>query len=156
MLVIFIKVKFILGIVLECDFEMRENRYACIAQNLETSENNRTITDVKGPHLGAKTHEDVVSLHIEGGKGQFLPLNISGTFKNLECLHVSKPDVVVTYTDLKDLEKLKNFVLSNKINSDFYQTIVLFLKEHSLMIIVLLTLDLLGLLVLNIYQIRHS
>lgn len=106
------------GIVLECNFVYHQttwgSRYACLANNLETTAENRTITEVKGVHLEGKTLDDVQNFFVIHGKCPLLPLNVGAFFKNLEIFYVMKSEVkTLTNEDLKGLDKLKVFDVSH-------------------------------------------
>lgn len=105
------------GIVLECDFVYHQSywgqHYACIAKNLETTVENRTITEVKGEHVEGKTNDDVRKFLVEHGKCPILPLNVGNFFKSLEVYYVMKSAVkTLTNEDLKGLDKLRIFDVS--------------------------------------------
>lgn len=106
------------GIVLQCDFMNRHSywgiNYACIAKNLETTLENRTITEVKGNHIKGKTNDDVQKILIHNQNCPVLPINIGKFFKNLETFYVMESQVkILTNDDLKGLDKLRIFDVSH-------------------------------------------
>lgn len=106
------------GLVLDCHFMIVRNAwgeyYACNAQNLQTSKNDRTVTDVKGIHIEGKTNDDVKEFYVRKGNCPFLPHNLGEFFKNLEVFYVEKSGVkLLTRQDLSGLNKLKVFDVSN-------------------------------------------
>lgn len=113
-----IGVKLSSGIVLECDFVFKASywgfNYACHAKNLQTTVQNRNITEVKGNHLEGHTNDDVKKFFVKGGKCPMLPLNVGHFFKNLEIFYVTDSGVkTLTNDDLNGLDKLKVFDVSH-------------------------------------------
>lgn len=103
---------------MECKFDYQptfwhKNEYTCIAQLLETSETNRTITEIRGTHQNGKTNDNVESLFVVDAKCPYLPLNVGKFFKNLKTMIVMKSQVKnLTNEDLKSFNKLEVFDIS--------------------------------------------
>lgn len=99
-------------------------KYACVAHNLTTSYENRTITAINGTHIEGKTNEDVLKVMIEHQNCHLLPINLGEHFKNLEILYAMKSHVShLTKNDLDGLTKLKVFDVS-------YNPITTLLKDY--------------------------
>jgi hypothetical protein len=118
------------GITLDCDFKIQNTywgtKYACVAQNLTTSETNRKITEINGKHLEGKTNDDVAKVLVEHQNCPYLPVNLGAHFQNLEVLYVMRSHVnQLTSTDLEGLTKLRIFDVSynpiTQIHRDFFK-----------------------------------
>lgn len=101
-------------------------KYACIVQNLTTSLNDRTITEVRGTHLDGKTNDDVFKVLINHQFTPYLPHNLGAHFKNLEILYVMKSNLShLTHGDLDGLTKLRIFDVSynpvKRLHRDYFK-----------------------------------
>lgn len=120
----FLLIIFFVGIIsksssltLYCDFKEHQSywglKYACVAQNLTTTETDRTITAINGTHIDGKANDDVMKVLISHQQCPYLPINLAEHFKNLEILYVMHSHVsVLTNKDLGGLTKLKIFDVS--------------------------------------------
>lgn len=90
-----------------------ESDYECIAQNLTTSFEDRSITKVIGDHTIGKFSSNVTDLTIHMQNTPFLPLNLGAHFPNLRVYRIHKSNVQHLMTgDLNGLKKLKVFSVS--------------------------------------------
>jgi hypothetical protein len=99
--------------------------YACNAENLTTTLNDRYVTEISGNHLPGMNNKDVRFLSIFHQNCHFIPKDIDKFFPNLEDLTIRKSNVQFLMTgDLDGLNKLKTFdVASNPIDhigQDFF------------------------------------
>lgn len=100
--------------------------YSCIIQNLMTSFENRTVTEIRGNHSNVvKTNDDVKMVFTEFGNSPYLPLNLGKFFPNLKVLYIRKSNVQHLMTgDLQGLDNLKIFDVSHnpveQIGEDFF------------------------------------
>lgn len=118
------------GVSLNCTFKEHSSywgqKYACVVENLTTSETNRIVTEVKGNHIDGKTNDDVVKVFVQHQYCPYLPINLGTFFKNLEILYVLKSNVShLTNDDLTGLTKLKLFDVSHnpieRLHHDFFK-----------------------------------
>jgi hypothetical protein len=50
--------------------------YSCVADNLNTTLDDREIKDIEGTHLAGKTNDDVIKLFIKKHFFPYLPLKV--------------------------------------------------------------------------------
>lgn len=119
-----------LAVVLECEFEYVETYgdldYACIAGEMTTTKNDRSVTKIAGAHLDDESNETVVKLLVESGSCPYMPLNISSHFKNLEILYIMHSGLeFLTAGDLEGFTKLRMFDVSHNpikaLGKDFFK-----------------------------------
>lgn len=99
--------------------------FECVAQNLTTTFENRTVTKINGEYTNLVTSDDIQALTIHLQNTPFLPLSIGDHFKNLKKLNVMKSNVQYLMTgDLKGLTKLEVLNLKNnpikQLGHDFF------------------------------------
>lgn len=118
-----------LAITLHCNFKPHlsywGSNYACIAENLTTTELNRTVTAINGTHLKGQSNDYVTMVMIQHQNCPVLPINLGEHFKNLKVLYVMKSHVEsLTNKDLEGLTKLKIFDVSynpiRKLHKDYF------------------------------------
>lgn len=102
--------------------------YECVAKNLTTTLENRTVVKINGDHAKKKSIDDVQIVSINLQNTPFLPLKIGDHFKNIKRLSVHKSNVqFLMKGDLNGLESLEDLSLKNnpikQIGHDFFKGI---------------------------------
>lgn len=79
------------------------------------SRENRTISEVRGQHLGGKSHNGVHKIKASGKVLNFFPQNLTNYFKNLKFVEIYNANMSeITKDDLQQFgENLKEISLSN-------------------------------------------
>jgi hypothetical protein len=117
-------------LVLDCEFKAYRgwhgSFYTCFANNLQTSFDDRIVTDIKGAHEANKTNDDVKQLMIKKQYCPYLPLQLATFFKNMEVYYVMNSNVRHLMTgDLDGLDKLEIFDVSHnpveQLGGDFFK-----------------------------------
>jgi Leucine rich repeat len=101
---------------LKCDFQHfgPNVQYTCVAKKFRSTFTDRVVTNVTGKHVNGKTNDDVKRLMIHHQHCEYLPLNISFFFPNLEEFDAKKNHLAHLVTgDLEGLDKLKTLDLSH-------------------------------------------
>lgn len=116
LLVLVLAIKFVACVILECEFPPQNFLYGCKVKSLEiTSRHNRSITEVRGQHLGGKSHNGVQKLKASGKLINYFPQNLTSFFKNLKFIEIYNADLrEVARDDLQQFgENLREVSLSN-------------------------------------------
>lgn len=103
---------------MECEFKNEETNwgvvYSCVAKNLRTDLNDRTVTEIKGQHLSDKTNDDVKKFYSFKQSCPYLPLNLSSFFKNLDIYYVKNSNLQHVLTgDLDGFTTIRIFDMSH-------------------------------------------
>lgn len=86
--------------------------YYCSASSLKTTSHSEVLTGSSGAHLGGYDNNGVRGLNIVGQICNFLPLNITATFSNLEAIQVHNSGLQqITKNDLSSFPKLRGLWL---------------------------------------------
>ncbi|KAL7030079.1 hypothetical protein ACKWTF_006507 [Chironomus riparius] len=118
------------SIPLNCTFDnhdtVYQTVYSCIVQNLHTTLNDRSVTEIVGTHKYGKSNDDVKQVFVKFQNVPYLPLNLGKFFQNLETLYVMKSNVQhLMNGDLDGLNKLKTFDVSHnpveQIGEEFFK-----------------------------------
>ncbi|KAG5683948.1 hypothetical protein PVAND_013204 [Polypedilum vanderplanki] len=131
-------IKLTIGIKLNCRFEdyktVYKFSYTCLAQNLQTTLNERTVTEVVGDHIFGKTNNDVEKVFIQHQNCHCIPRNLGEFFPNLKILYIMKSNVQYLMDgDLDGLDKLKIFDVSHNPIDQIGEN---FFKGHSSIMII--------------------
>jgi hypothetical protein len=105
------------SLVLQCEFKFHHSywgeNYACVVNNITTSETDKDVQSIIGTHLEGKTNDDVEKVFIEKQNCPVLPRNFGTFFPNLKVLYIMKSQVkTLSEGDLDGLDKLLIFDVS--------------------------------------------